>query len=229
VNLLEWAYIEFDDLREKCPDTGVLRSWINSTFPDNPLLHHHEPVSGRLIFQYPRIQYKIINGLPILYGLEDGVEVVEHIFLALRSEEAVLGSQIINAITLKSGKTALVETEMTRYSLLTPWLAFNANNLQKYNSALSWLDRKKIINSILVGNILSMAKTFGFTIDFLIRPHSKVDNLSITLPRHGLKALGLIGSVELNIVLPPLIGLGRHTSLGYGVFFKEEHLFGPSC
>jgi hypothetical protein len=220
LEVLEWAYLDFPQLVGIGVNSSKLRKWINAAFPNNPLLHQHELSTGKPLFIYPRVQYKVLKGIPVVYGLMEGVEVIEEIFYRAKNGEVRLGPMVISSASMRKGATLLREVESTSYSLLTPWLAFNKENYQSYSKAGNWVKRKKIINSIMVGNILSMAKTFDITIDFHLRVRSKVDRTFVKIPNHELGAVAFYGDVEMNIDLPPFIGLGRHVSLGYGTLRK---------
>jgi hypothetical protein len=222
MNYLRWAYMELEDLRGICTDPGSLRRWVNAVFPDNPLLHQHDPAQGKPLFQYPLIQYKIIDGLPMIFGIEDGVEEVRCIYSQTRERAIKLGPAVIQAITLREGNSLLRETEPKSYSFLTPWLALNKENLKRYWGEKSWPERKELLRKILVGNILSMAKSLGIMIDFRVRIRTMLDILKVEIPGHDLIAHGFLGCFEANLQLPPLVGLGRHVSLGFGTVSEEE-------
>ncbi|MGQ9788843.1 MAG: CRISPR-associated endonuclease Cas6 [Candidatus Hadarchaeaceae archaeon] len=222
MDTLRWVYIEFEQLRGLCPHAGALRCWVNAAFPDNPILNQHDPDQGKPIFQYPLIQYKIIEGLPILFGVEDGADELMRLFAAIREGDIRLGPLVIRGLTLKEGRVVLRETETQRYVFLTPWLAFNRKNLARFREEADWAKRKALLKGILVGNVLAMAKTVGIMIDFQIQIRTKVDLLKVEIPRHDLVAHGFVGTFEANVELPPLIGLGNHVSLGFGTVVKED-------
>jgi len=71
--------IFFSDLDLKVRDTPKLRGAVASKFPGYSLLHHHVE-KNRFIYQYPRIQYKIINDRPLIIGIEEGIDVLERIY-----------------------------------------------------------------------------------------------------------------------------------------------------
>ncbi len=221
MNSVRWAYIVLEDLRGLCPDSGALRRWVNAAFPDNPLLHQHDPVQGKPVFQYPLIQYKIIEGLPLIFGIEDGVEEVREIYIHTSEGGVRLGPAVIQRITIKEGSSSLGESEPQQYYFLTPWLALNKENLNKYWEEKSWSKKKELLRGILIGNILSMAKSLGIMIDFQVRIRTMLDILKVEIPGHHLVARGFDGVFEANLELPPLIGLGRHVSLGFGTVAKE--------
>lgn len=220
VDDLPWSYILLEQLTGLCPDAATLRRWVTAAFPDRPLLHQHEPGSGRPIYQYPLVQYKIIEGVPILFGIGDGSEQVCDICSCIQNNKTRLGPIFIQDVTLRVGVTQFTESEPKRYKFVSPWLAFNRDNYHTYRKATSWVERKGLLNRLLVGNILSMAKALSIVVDFTVRVRTKVDMQTLQLSRHDLVEHGFYGMFESNLNLPPLIGLGRHVSLGYGTVIE---------
>lgn len=54
-----------------------LRGYIGNKF-DYPILHHHSDGQNN-IYSYPKVQYKIIGGIPIIIEIEEGVDVLRSI------------------------------------------------------------------------------------------------------------------------------------------------------
>ncbi|MBC7248088.1 MAG: hypothetical protein H5T73_09950 [Actinobacteria bacterium] len=221
MDALPWACIVFEQLRKVCPNPGTLRRWVNAAFPGRPLLHQHDPVSGKSIFQYPMVQYKSYRGVPLLYGIGDGVEEIRAIYGNIHEAEVRLGPHVIREIVLREGSAKISASEPKQYRFLTPWLAFNRENYIAFRETADWAERKSLLNGILVGNILSIAKPLGIVIDFPLKVRSLVDMTSLQLSRHDLVEHGFLGEFEANIELPPLLGLGRHVSIGYGTVLGE--------
>lgn len=210
-----------EQLTGYCHDTVTLRKWVTAAFPDKPLLHQHEPGSGKPIYQYPLVQYKIIERVPIIFGIGDGSEQVCEICSHIQNKITRLGPIIVRDVTLRVGLAQLLESEPKRYRFISPWLAFNKKNYRIYRAAEGWAERKRLINSVLIGNVLSMAKALSIIVDFTIRTKTKVDMMTLQISRHGLVGHGFLGVFETNLDLPPLLGLGRHVSLGYGTVIEE--------
>ncbi len=109
VNEYSWAYIAFEQLDDCCPDAASLRRWITAAFPDRPLLHQHEPGKGRPIYQYPLVQYKVIEGLPVLFGVGEGAEQVHEICSLIQCEEVRFGGHVIRDMVIRGGRMSLTE------------------------------------------------------------------------------------------------------------------------
>ena len=59
-------------------DAAKLRGYIANKFKQYPILHHHIEEAGYL-YTYPRIQYKQIEGTPLVLGIEEGVDILKKI------------------------------------------------------------------------------------------------------------------------------------------------------
>ncbi len=221
VNEMDWTYVVFEQLIGSCPDAAVLRRWVTAAFPDRPLLHQHEPGGNKPIYQYPLVQYKLIDGLPIIYGIGEGAEQVHEICEIIKCEDIRLGPQVIRDIRRRDGRLSITESESRHYRFISPWLAFNKKNYRVYKECANWAERKKMLNAVLVGNMISMAKALMVVVDFTVRVRTKLDIVPFEVPRHNLIEHGFLGIFEANLELPPLLGLGRHVSLGYGTVVEE--------
>jgi hypothetical protein len=102
------------------------------------------------------------------------------------------------------------------YSFLTPWLALNEENYARYQaSALT--ERQRLLERILIGNILSMCKGLGYVVTEKIEV-SRLDVYPVRTPVRlkGIEMTGFKGTVAVNFELPDLIGLGKSVSRGFG-------------
>lgn len=110
--------------------------------------------------------------------------------------------------------------EDNQYGFLTPWLALNHCNYQKFQNPVSWKDRKELLNSILVGNILSMCKGLDFVVDKKLYVHSSIDEGSAEYK--GISHACFTGEFRVNFRLPDFIGLGMGVSQGFGTVKKKK-------
>lgn len=182
------------------------------------LFHNHKKEGFR--YSYPLIQYKRIGDKPVLICINEGVDEMHH-FFSNKQEGVMLGNRPyelkvdeinLSNHTLSVGKTA------NEYQL-NNWLPLNQKNISKYNSLDSKIEQYEFLERILVGNILSMAKGLDWFIKDKVSVNIK-DIKSKQVIKKSSKLLGLDIHFVSNIELPDYIGLGKNSSLGYGVLKK---------
>lgn len=200
-------------------DTAKLRGYIGNKFHEYVLLHHH--TEKGTLYTYPRVQYKIIGGTPIIVGIEEGARILKEISnelceLELGRSKYEIKSIQMNLINADFGKSR----RNIKYRFLIPWLALSQKNYAKYKSIKDWKEKKELLNNILAGNILSICKSFGYTVKGKIYAHSllyeKIVNYK-AIPHNA-----FTGEFKINFVLPDFIGIGKGVSHGFGTIRKIE-------
>ena len=200
-------------------DASKLRGYIGNKFPDEVLLHHH--IGKETLYTYPRVQYKIIEGTPIIVGIMEGANVVKKIMddieeLILEKKKYEVKSIQINQLKEEFGKTR----KKIKYKFLTHWLALNQDNYEKYRSLKDWKKRKELLNNILAGNILSICKSLGYEIIGKIYAHSLLYQNIVEYK--AIPHTGFMGEFKINFILPDFIGIGKGASQGFGTIKKIE-------
>jgi len=59
-------------------DAAKLRGFFATCFNEYALLHQH--VTDKLIYRYPLIQYKMLEGSPLVLGINEGADVLKEIY-----------------------------------------------------------------------------------------------------------------------------------------------------
>lgn len=200
-----------------------IRGYIGNYFKEDSFMHNHEE-NGKQIYRYPLIQYKIINGIPLLIGIENGVDSVWNIFNELL--ELKLGNdeyEIFEKKSLLKQADLGISTKQIFFYFITPWLALNENNYDKYQRLGSWQERKHLLEKILAGNILSISKSLNYTVPELIKVNIKHMKQILA----GFKDISMhkfIGSFSVNFEIPDYWGIGKSVSRGFGTIKRiEEH------
>jgi hypothetical protein len=201
-------------------DASKLRGYIGNEFKGYPILHHHIEDAG-YVYTYPKVQYKIIGGTPIILGIEEGRDVLLKISdditeLRLGNSRYKIESIQMNQMNAEFGDCR----ENYQYRFLTPWLALNPDNYQKFGEIGDWKDRKIFLNSILVGNILSMCKGLDFVVDRQLYVHSYLDETTATYK--GIPHLGFMDEFRVNFKIPTFFGIGKGVSQGFGTVTVKE-------
>lgn len=191
-----------------------LRGFFASGREEESLLHNHDSAGGD-IYRYPLIQYKIIRGVPTVVALEDGIgqiaplaEVCRELQLGGRScecgqAEIWQGQILVGALG-----------QLRRYRFCTPWFGLNQANFRKYMAADAE-GREMLLRQVLVGNLLSLSKGLGVTVEERLVPGMLL--LAETQMRFKDETvLGFVGEFSVNYAIPPLAGLGKSVSRGFG-------------
>ena len=197
-----------------------LRGFFATRFNEYALLHQHIDVD-KLLYRYPRIQYKILDGVPLVLGIEEGAEVLKDIYD--KYDEIKLGENtytiVERGIALKEEEFG-ISTELITYEFITPWIALSQNNYQRYLES-SREQRRELLRRTLIGNILSASKG----LDYVVLEEIKVAIGGLRLRKCELKGtpfIGFLGEFMVNFAIPDYMGLGKSVSRGFGTVRRGE-------
>jgi len=200
-------------------DSAKLRGFFASKFNNYLLLHNHLD-NNKFLYQYPRIQYKTINQVKVILGLAEGVNVLQAIYN--QYDKIVLDGQVYQIfskeIILKEEDFGLI-SENLQYRFINPWFALNEENYQKYKR-YNYSERTDQLKSILIRNIMSMAKAFQYFVDSKIIVNTNLKETSIKFK--GEDIIGFLGTFQVNFYLPEYIGLGKSVSRGFGTIKNNK-------
>lgn len=177
------------------------------------LLHNHRE-NGEQIYQYPLVQYKVIGSHPVIVALEEGIRSI-HPHL-MEQTEIKLGNRIYTdmALDIRLSELPLGDSgKMREYQFVTPWLALNQDNHRKYRKA-GQKERGQLLEHILAGNILSMSKRFGVTIENRLNVVHQLQSVAVWYK--GERMEGFRGTFQVNCCIPNLCGIGKGTARGFG-------------
>jgi hypothetical protein len=198
-----------------------IRGYIGNRFIEDSFLHNHE-TSGKEIYRYPIVQYKIPNGIPLLIGIKEGVGSLWSVFDDLSDLQLDDNKhEVFDKKSLLKEVYFGVSKNIYQYTFLTPWLALNENNYEKYQRHGSWSKKKDLLGKILIGNIISMSKSLGYTVPAPIEAnihHLKEVKTSLK----GTPMLGFLGTFSVNFEIPDYWGIGKSVSRGFGTVIKVK-------
>jgi hypothetical protein len=198
-------------------DGAKLRGFFATSFNEYALLHQH--ITDKLIYRYPLIQYKMINGNPLVLGINEGAEVLKEIYDKFDKIKLGESSYTImeREVTVKSEVFGCTE-EILSYRFMSPWIALSQENYAKY-IAVSPEERKGLLRRILVGNLLSASKGLGY----VAKEHIRLDlggmQDEICMLK-GTKVTGFRGQFTTCFAIPDLMGLGKSVSRGFGAVVR---------
>jgi len=134
-------------------DTPYLRGFFGNKFKDIPLFHHHLDNTG-FIYLYPRIQYKVVEGVPLLVGISEGVSAIQKAMSSVDTLTIKGTSYTIEDLVLKQTTFDPNPTKKAfEYSFITPWMALDQKNEDQYALIQNHRERKECVISILVANV----------------------------------------------------------------------------
>ena len=178
------------------------------------LLHNH--IDDNFRYDYPLVQYKSIAAKASIFCVGEGVELLGRL-MNLCNSKLHIGPR---PVTLQAEKVVPCQTEVAlgepqRYRI-EQWLPLNSDNDTRFTSLRNDAERNDLLEHILVGNILSMAKGLGILFDG--RVECEIRNLDRYRQAwvKGVTMNTFDAEFICNVNLPDLIGLGKHASFGYG-------------
>lgn len=189
---------------------------IDAVKRENILFHNHQEEGFR--YAYPLIQYKRQHHKPVLICLDEGADAI-HLLFQQRVRQLRLGQRHIDleieAINLREF-TLQVWDRPFRYRI-HHWLALHGPVYQDYRAMTQESERLRLLESILRGNILSMAKGLGWFIERKVEVniHRHMGTQVVNFKDTQMSAFDV--EFSCNVLLPGGIGLGKGVALGYGV------------
>lgn len=192
-----------------------LRGFLAGRYPQNAILHNHSE-NGRVIYVYPRIQYKVMNGEGYIIGIEEGSGLLRELESALEVIELKgISYRIIEKQLITGNKQFGLTEEAQNYTFCKPWLALNEENYVKYRNFSNQNATKEFLANILCANLLSIAKSLGYVVDGQITVASLKVKAQETFLK-GTPMLGFLGSFSVNFDIPDYWGIGKSVSRGFG-------------
>lgn len=196
-------------------EAALLRGYFGDVFGDEGLVHHHR-ADGSLLYDYPRVQFKVIDRTARVIGIAEGGAVVERLWKEVDCTR--LGGEelpILEGTLRRRAEPFGDAPDPVEYRFITPWLGLNQENHRKYETAGSDTERQDILGRVLVGNCLSLAKSFGHRVD--CRLAAEMAELRVRTCRlKGIPMIGFLGTFRVNFLIPAWLGVGKSVSRGFG-------------
>jgi hypothetical protein len=197
-------------------DARFLRGVFAGQYLNRPEFHGHGPTG--LVYEHPRIQYKVMNGRGVIVGLQEGA------FLLQVAEAPVrfrLGSKQVNLVGIDRDVSTVpfgLTEQQLEYEFVTPWMALNEENHARFQAARVRGNEatSELMRRVLIGNLLSTSKALGYEVPGLITAEVHVDKPTEVILKPGVGLLGFWGRFRTNFWIPPLWGVGKQSARGFG-------------
>lgn len=207
-------FLKTDDILTS--NTSKIRGFIGNEFNEYNLLHNH--YGKNYLFTYPKVQYKLLDNKILILGINEGGEVLKKISSDLNylnlDKKYYISEKIIHEKIFDIKPTL----DEKHYKFITPWIGLNTNNYQKFKKMNKWLNKKILLNKILVGNILSLSKGLGIIVNKKLYAKSFLNEEHIIYK--SVKMNAFKGEFKINYDLPDYIGIGKGVSHGFGCVKK---------
>jgi len=209
---IDYTILQFDNISLKTRHGAKLRGFFANNYKAEEVMHNHK--GDKLVFKYPKVQYKIIDNIPIVCGIQNGANILSKIGFEI-DQINIEGKeiQVLQKHILKKTVEFGVTNDYIKYKFVTPWVALNQKNVTQYKLAKE-IEREELLKKILVGNILSMAKGLNYTVDKKICVWLNVDNINVNFK--NIKMSAFVGFFKVNFEIPDYFGLGKSVSRGFG-------------
>lgn len=189
---------------------------INLTKEKNDFFHNHTETG--VIYRYPKIQYKKLGGKAALVCIDEGTEAI-HDFFAGFHQPFILGTEVteLKVEDIKANQFNVGVWDSSFEYQLANWLPLNQENYLKYNEVESYHEKMQILESVLMGNLLTFCEGIGIAPE---RPLKAAITRIVNekkLKYRGQLMQAYDVDIKTNLSIPDFIGLGKGSGLGYGV------------
>lgn len=183
---------------------------------DATLFHNHTENGYR--YEYPRIQYKNLQGRTSLVGINEGASAL----LWLRpylNRELHIGYKTIpfTVVSVDNIEAQIGVVDNTMCYKLKGWMPLNQENDILFHSTSDEGERFIILEDILVNNIVSFYHDLGYkpTKNIRCRIDWRGDIRKVQYKGVEMRTIDIV--FHTNALLPQYIGIGKGSSLGHGI------------
>lgn len=210
--IIKICNVKFKDMKLKAKHAEKFRGYIAGKYIDNNILHNHD--NDKFIYRYPLVQYKVIDGMPILIGINEGADITARI--GINDDEFIIEGEKFDAFQKEINKFDYefgVTDDYVEYEIKSPWISLNQNNIERYNHS-NEMEKEEMLKKILIGNIISMSKGMNYTVDKKINAWINLKETEVRLK--GIRHVAFLGNIKVNFNIPDYFGIGKSVSRGFG-------------
>jgi hypothetical protein len=215
IQTLKVGEIRFPEIHLSPSVLHKVRGYFSEKFKKYDLIHNHDHSSGKSIYRYPAIQFKMDDHLVIFAFKDEAITILKEVFMV--SEKIVIDGF---GIDIHERMIEVKEVQMGEdgtfyvYRFTSPWLPLNQDNFRVYKELHSSEDKQKKLDGILINNIIGFCKFAGFDVKETLVVKSRFIEMEANLK--GITHLAFKGEFMVNFLLPGFLGLGKSSSRGYG-------------
>ena len=215
---IDYALIKYENIDLKSEDANKLRGFFSNKYIDHEIVHNHS--GDGFIYNYPKIQYKSIKNQPIICGIAEGADIA--LKMSFETDHLTIGNKELSGMQksmIKEQRKFGIINDYKEYKFLTPWVALNQKNISRYSRSNS-IEKESMLKKIMIGNILSMSKGLGYTVNDKIHTWINLEEKIISFK--GIDMKSFTGTFKTNFLIPNYLGLGKSVSRGFGTIKSKE-------
>ncbi len=200
----------------------LFRGAVNAALEEQHSILFHNHTEEGLRYSYPLIQYKRIGKKAAIVCLEEGTEAIGEFFNS-EPMQLSLGEKEIQ-LTVENIKADKINVQVWQTSFcyrIKNWLPLNSKNFKTYIEEDSLAEKMKMLEKILIGNMLSFLKGLDIHIEDQITCSITSLSNSRLIKYKGVKKMAFDAEFKTNMSLPNFIGLGKDASVGFGVVSRK--------
>ena len=199
-------------------DARRLRGAISNVM-QRPEFHNH--LGQKLSYGEPLIRYVTSSGRLNAVGICNGAMLLKELprFQSLRLGQTDV--DVHRQTTTPSRVEVGAVENAVRYRFASECLPLNQENHDRWRR-MHQTEKSELMRRILIGNILSFAKGIGMSVTARLEAECDLVPVGFRTLKPGVRMLGFTGEFSLNFKLPPMWGLGKSTSRGFGTVQQLE-------
>jgi hypothetical protein len=184
-----------------------------------PEFHNHH--GGKLSYVEPLIRYDTSTGKLNVVGVQSGAFLLKSLprfhSLRLGNQDVKVHTQTVMPSRVEVGPVK----DAYRYRFSSECLPLNQENYDRWRR-IAQPDKIQLLQQILIGNLLSFAKGIGMSVTTKLEATCNLVPVGFRVLKPGVRMLGFTGDFSVNFKLPPMWGLGKSTSRGFGTVQELE-------
>jgi len=197
-------------------DIPKFRGYLSREYSNYEIIHNHLR-NGSFRYSYPLIQFKIIKKNPAIIGINEGIDLLKKVFMEIQNIRiGDLTRQVNEKSIFLQEEEFGVTKDFIDYKFLSPWMALNQENYNKYNR-MNRYDQMVFLKHILRENLKTISKAFNYTIPDV--EEVKVDGSfkRKLVNFKNIKMLCFTGNFMMNFNVPDFLGIGKQVARGFGM------------
>lgn len=185
------------------------------------LLYHNHTSDHTFRYSYPLVQYKCLHGKAAIVCVEEGVDLIGQILSELYGTINIGKRKTEYKVdAVHSSKIPIqIENDFFVFQLRN-WLPLNSQNYQQYQNTEELVEKIKILERVLTGNILSFLKGIDIHLEEQLIVHITDILSQKAVSYKNIKMMAFDIRFKTNISLPSYIGIGKNASVGCGLLSK---------